>query len=64
MQTIQCPKCHSDVIIEDGLSRNDLVSCTNCGVELEITSLHPLLVKFFSEADSADHASNDSNQQE
>lgn len=45
MLTTPCPNCHSDVIIEDGLSTNDLVSCINCGTELEIISLHPLAIK-------------------
>ena len=42
MQTSQCPICSSDVIIEDGSSEKDLVSCLNCGAELEIVSLQPL----------------------
>ncbi len=49
MQTIKCPKCHSDVIIADGLSQNDLVNCTNCGAELEITSIHPLRISLLTE---------------
>jgi alpha-aminoadipate carrier protein LysW len=42
MQTAQCPICSSDVIIEEGSSEKDLVSCLNCGAELEIVSLQPL----------------------
>jgi len=58
MQTTQCPSCHSDVIIEDGLSTNDLVNCINCGAELEITSLHPLMIRDF--ADNAEELNDDS----
>ena len=60
MQTTQCPSCHSDVIIDDGLSKNDLVNCINCGAELEIISLHPLAIREFADiseepkADSSD----------
>ena len=42
MQTTQCPVCSSDIIIEEGSSEKDLVSCLNCGAELEIVTLHPL----------------------
>jgi len=62
MQTTQCPNCHSDVIIEDGLSKNDLVNCINCGAELEITSLHPLAIK--SLADSNEEINDNSSSEE
>lgn len=42
MQTSRCPNCNSDVIVEDDLSENDLVSCANCATELEIISKSPL----------------------
>lgn len=42
MQTTQCPVCSSDIIIEEESSEKDLVSCLNCGTELEIVNLHPL----------------------
>ncbi len=45
MQTTQCPICSSDIIIEEGSAEKDLVTCLNCGVELEIVTLHPLLLE-------------------
>jgi lysine biosynthesis protein LysW len=42
MQTTQCPVCLSDIIIEEESSEKDLVSCLNCGTELEIVTLQPL----------------------
>jgi len=45
MQTTQCPACGSDVVIEEGSPEKDLVSCLNCGAELEIISLQPLQLK-------------------
>lgn len=42
MQTTQCPICLSDVIIEEEASEKDLVTCLNCGAELEIVTLQPL----------------------
>lgn len=45
MQTTQCPLCSSDIIIEEDASEKDLTSCLNCGAELEIITLHPLLLE-------------------
>ena len=45
MQTTQCPNCSSDIIIEEGSAEKDLVNCLNCGAELEIVTLHPLLLE-------------------
>ena len=45
MLTTQCPICLSDVIIEEGTAENDLVGCLNCGAELEVISLKPLLLE-------------------
>ena len=42
MQKSKCPNCNSDVIIEDGAYKDDLIECINCGTELEIISLHPM----------------------
>lgn len=42
MRTTQCPICSSDVIIDEGSSEKDLITCLNCDAELEIVSLQPL----------------------
>ena len=44
MQTTQCPVCSSDIIIDEESSEKDLVNCLNCGTELEIVTLHPILL--------------------
>ncbi|MDO8592215.1 MAG: lysine biosynthesis protein LysW [bacterium] len=55
MLTTQCPNCGSDVIVEEGSADQDLVSCLNCGAELEIASLAPLrLEPLDEEAEEAD----------
>ena len=56
MRTNQCPVCSSDVIIEEGSQELDLVSCLNCGTELEIVTLQPLLLKPLAEPDEEDEA--------
>ena len=45
MQTTRCPICSSDIIIEEESAEKDLVSCLNCGTEMEIVTLHPLLLE-------------------
>lgn len=49
MTTTQCPLCHSDVIIADECVEKDLVSCVNCGEDLEISSLSPLTLTAISD---------------
>ena len=44
MQTTQCPVCSSDIIIDEESAEKDLVNCLNCGAELEIVTLHPILL--------------------
>jgi len=44
MQKSRCPICHSDVIIDDESIKGDMVNCSNCESDLEITALHPLLL--------------------
>lgn len=46
MTTAPCPLCHSDVIIDDSeVYEHDLVTCANCGEDLEIASTAPLALK-------------------
>lgn len=45
MTTVPCPLCHSDVIVDDDAYEKDLVTCTNCECDLEITSMTPLELK-------------------
>lgn len=54
MQTTLCPLCSSDVIIEEGSQELDLVSCLNCGTELEIVTLHPLLLEPLADSSEAE----------
>ena len=51
MKTNQCPICSSDVIIDDESNEGDLVTCANCGNDLEIISLKPLQLARLSEED-------------
>lgn len=58
MNTVRCPSCHSDVIVEDEAYEGDLVDCVNCGAQLELVALHPPQVKLFEE-DSGEETTDD-----
>lgn len=49
MTTAPCPLCHSDVIMDDDVYENDLVTCANCGQDLEIISLTPVILEAIEE---------------
>ncbi len=52
MEKAKCPVCSSDVLTADDAVLGDMVTCNNCGSDLEITSLHPLLLKEMSYDDA------------
>ena len=42
MKTIaECPVCGAEVVFPDDAVEGELISCPDCGSELEITSLDP-----------------------
>ncbi|MFA4818209.1 MAG: hypothetical protein WC608_05855 [Parcubacteria group bacterium] len=51
MEKAKCPVCHSDVLTDDDAVIGDMTTCNNCGSDLEIASLHPLLLKEMSYGD-------------
>ncbi len=44
-QTALCPECEADVIAPPGAVRNELIACRDCGAELEILQLEPLVLE-------------------
>jgi alpha-aminoadipate carrier protein LysW len=40
--TATCPVCEGDVRIAGDAMENELISCPDCGAELEILSLNPI----------------------
>lgn len=53
MDKSKCPICHSDVMVNDEIYENDLVTCNNCGRDLEVVSLHPLVFRKIDDEESA-----------
>jgi len=45
MNVVKCPVCEADVKAESGVMLGELLNCSDCGTELEVTSLSPLTVE-------------------
>ena len=37
----ECPECAADVTLPDDVMENEIVQCSDCGVELEVVNLDP-----------------------
>lgn len=55
MTTTSCPLCHSDVILDDDIYENDLVTCANCGEDLEIITLTPVTLRAIEEVEESEN---------
>jgi alpha-aminoadipate carrier protein LysW len=40
--TATCPECEADVHVDTDADKGDLVSCEECGADLEIVGLDPV----------------------
>lgn len=41
VKTAECPVCGADVELPEGTVQGELITCPDCGVELEVISLDP-----------------------
>ena len=37
-----CPECEADLMLPNGVMENELITCPECGAELEVISLNPV----------------------
>jgi alpha-aminoadipate/glutamate carrier protein LysW len=44
MTTISCPECEAEIALEAGVEVGEIIVCSDCGVDLEVTSLEPAKV--------------------
>lgn len=44
MTTVACIECAADVRFGDDVLLGEIAQCPDCGVELEVVTLHPLTV--------------------
>ena len=55
MPTTICPECSEDVYVDAESEQGDVVTCEECGSELEVVGLDPLEVDLHESDDSDDN---------
>lgn len=52
MPTTACPECSEDVFVDADSEQGDIVSCDECGTDLEIVGLDPIELDIHAESDA------------
>jgi alpha-aminoadipate/glutamate carrier protein LysW len=45
MATVACPECAAELTLAEGTEVGEIIVCSDCGVDLEVTSLAPAKVQ-------------------
>jgi alpha-aminoadipate carrier protein LysW len=45
MNTTNCPECEAEIALETSTETGEILVCSDCGVDLEVTSLNPAQVE-------------------
>ena len=51
MPTVVCPECSEDVYVDADSEQGEVVSCDECGVDLEVVGLDPFELDVYEEKD-------------
>ena len=51
MPTTACPECSEDVYVDADSEQGDVISCLECGTDLEIVGLDPIELDIYEEDD-------------
>jgi alpha-aminoadipate/glutamate carrier protein LysW len=54
MPTAVCPECAEEVYVDADSEQGDVISCDECGVDLEIVGLDPIELDIYEESDDYD----------
>ena len=54
MPTTICPECSEDVYVDADSEQGDVISCDECGTDLEIVGLDPIELDIHEEGDHDD----------
>jgi len=54
MPTAVCPECDEEVYVDADSEQGDVVSCDECGVDLEIVGLDPIELDLYVGGDDFD----------
>ena len=49
--TVECPECAANLTLAEGTMLNELISCKDCGTELEVIGLNPPAVDYAPEVE-------------
>ena len=49
MPTTACPECSEDVFVDAESEQGDIISCDECGSELEIVGLDPIELDIYAD---------------
>lgn len=59
MPTTVCPECSEDVYVDADSEQGDIVTCDECGSDLEVVGLDPLEVDLYEDSDDMDDLDDD-----
>lgn len=59
MPTTVCPECSEEVYVDAESEQGDIVSCDECGADLEVVGLDPIELDLYIEKDSDDFSDDD-----
>ena len=59
MPTGTCPECDVDVHVDTDADKGDIISCEECGTDLEVVGLDPVELDIVEEADLDDDLDED-----
>ncbi len=45
MNQVECPLCEAEVALAEDTVQDELLECLDCGTELVVTGLEPLLIE-------------------
>ncbi len=45
MSTVTCPECEAEITLDAGTESGEIIVCSDCGVDLEVTSVDPAAVQ-------------------
>lgn len=49
-----CPECEADVHVDTDTDKGDILTCEDCGTELEVVGLDPVELDIVEDADDED----------
>ncbi len=59
MPTTSCPECDEEVYVDAESEQGDIISCDECGANLEVVGLDPIELDLSQDRDDEDKDEND-----